>query len=66
VLIELMPHDLFLVYDPNDPGIPIECEPRETPEGLSLTWQCQYRNKNVTTTQHYTIVPQARFSRALQ
>ena len=66
VLIELMPHDVFLIYDPNDPGISIECELKELPQGLMLTWQCKYRDKNVTTTQQYTVVPQARFFRALQ
>ncbi len=66
VLIQAMPHDVFLVYDPNDPGTAIECQLKETPEGLLLTWQCQYRDKKVTTKQSYLIVPQARFFHSLQ
>jgi hypothetical protein len=54
------------VYDPNDPGAAIECEVEETPKGLTLTWECQYRDQEIKTTQRYLLVPQARYFSAIK
>ena len=61
VLIQPSTTGGYSIYDPNDPGTAIECEVEETPEGLTLMWECEYRDQEINTTQRYLIVPQARY-----
>jgi hypothetical protein len=65
VLIQPSMSNGYSIFDPNDPGSAIECEAEETLQGLTLTWECEYRDQEIKTTQRYLIVPQARYFSAL-
>ena len=66
VLIQSASPGRYRVYDPNDPGAAIACKLADTNEGLVATWQCQYRDQNVKTTQSYLMVPQQRYFKATE
>lgn len=66
VLLQLMPHDIIAVYDPNEPGGAAECSVDEEGLDLEVSWRCKYRDQGVITTQYYEIVPQDRFFSALK
>lgn len=66
VLLQLMPHDIIAVYDPNEPGGAAECWADEEGLDLEVSWQCKYRDQGVVTTQYYEIVPLDRFFSALK
>ncbi|MEO8496826.1 MAG: hypothetical protein ABI614_17285 [Planctomycetota bacterium] len=51
----------LVVYDANDPGLPIECKLLGGESGVAIEWTCRYRDTGQTTTQHYLIVPKDRF-----
>ncbi|MGI9457628.1 MAG: hypothetical protein ACR2NU_13775 [Aeoliella sp.] len=60
-LIQKTKYDQFVVYDPNAPGEPHECELEQMTTGLTIAWTCRYRDTGETTTQRYHIVPQTRY-----
>ncbi len=66
VLIQAMPHEDFIVYDPNDPGRPAVCSLEEKFTGLWMSWKCKYRDQEIETEQGYHVVPSTRYFSALQ
>lgn len=54
------------VFDPNDPGAAIPCKLEATDEGLVVTWECEYRDQKVKTTQRYLVVPQQRYFKTMR
>jgi hypothetical protein len=61
VLIAKKANGKKMIYDPNDPGTAIDCQMKETPDGLFVKWTCKYRNTGQVTTQEYQIVDRERF-----
>ena len=55
----------IVVYDPNDPGLPISCELRNTEEGVTIEWTCRYKHTGQVTTQRYLVVHKDRFFQAM-
>jgi hypothetical protein len=45
-----------IVYDPNDPGLPIPCHVEQASGELTIRWTCRYRDTGYITTQKYRIV----------
>lgn len=55
----------LVVYDANDPGLPISCRVRGDDRGVTIEWTCKYKATGKTTTQQYFVVPKDRFFRML-
>lgn len=51
------------VYDPNEPGRPIECKLSESSGILTAEWSCRYRETGDITWQRYVLVPKRTFFR---
>lgn len=51
------------VFDPNDPGRPIECKLSESSGILTAEWSCRYRDTGDITWQRYVLVPKQTFFR---
>jgi len=45
-----------VVFDPNDPGRPIQCKLVASDEGINAEWRCLYRNTGEFTTQKYRLI----------
>ncbi|MEX0818408.1 MAG: hypothetical protein WD070_02410 [Pirellulaceae bacterium] len=60
-LIGRGPDDKIVVYDPNDPGLPIACQISNTEDGVTIEWTCRYRDTGHVTTQTYRIVHKDKF-----
>ena len=50
-----------VVYDANDPGLPITCQLLNTHEGVAVEWTCRYRDTGHITTQRYLVVHKDQF-----
>lgn len=53
----------LIVFDPNDPGRPIECKLSESSRILTAEWSCRYRDTGDITWQRYVLVPKRTFFR---
>jgi hypothetical protein len=56
----------IVVYDPNDPGLPIACTLIAEPDGFKVQWTCAYQHQAARTTQTYSIVSQPQYFRVLR
>jgi hypothetical protein len=65
VLIRNGPSGELLVFDPNDPGVPIRCRVETDEDGLVLEWTCRYKDTGMITTQRYHIIPKDRYFRTV-
>lgn len=51
----------IVVYDPNEPGLPITGELSNTAKGVTLKWVCRYRDTGRVTAQRYLVVHKDKF-----
>lgn len=52
-----------VVFDPNDPGKPIEIEFDEDESKFVVTWSCTYQDTGQETTQTYQVIPRKKYFR---
>lgn len=57
VLFRKTPQGNVVVFDPNDPGKPIEIEFDEDERRLMVKWKCVYQDTGQQTTQTYQVIP---------
>jgi hypothetical protein len=56
-VLQLQPGGQVVVYDPNDPKLPITCELEDTEDGVIVEWTGEYRDTGMRTTQAYYLAP---------